>query len=437
MDYEPPRRLVLVDFDWQDADLVPELLQQPGVSVRLVAGAGPQDAGVRLAELCGLPRTHDLADLTREIFDLALVSERSPRRTQIEGLLLALGTPSLSPQSFLAGGAGNGELTPAVEAPLALHAAAFETTLGGADFDALVEQALPDVSDDAPTAPRPVVPRGGLPKALPSLDEFPSPESRQGLEVALRALMSDTGAEGAEIRLGTGEGMERVVQLGAPDALLEGVIRMAIEQDAPQVVRTISGTGRGKAWGAWPFRTGQRHGVVAAAGIHPIEGWEAWERTVQELRDTWDREERGGMAPDPAQASGPRSGWLGVPDFAARLELARQRNRREGTRIAVHRLVFAGSNAAFEHIAERLPQQLRDTDCLCQPRPFQALLLFAGSAQRFGPLRRRIAGLWQDAWLGAGNQPPIPQIDEQHLELVMPAGAERFVAGVGEWLATA
>jgi len=81
------RRLLLVDFDWQDADLMPELLQHPGVSVRLVAGAQFDDAGIRLAELCGLPRTVDLADLTREIFDLALVSERSPRRTQIEGLL--------------------------------------------------------------------------------------------------------------------------------------------------------------------------------------------------------------------------------------------------------------------------------------------------------------------------------------------------------------
>src|SRR5262245_8336387 len=85
MSLENNRRIVLVDFDWEDADLIPQLLQKPGISVRLVAGSRSEDAGVRLAELCGLPRTIDLADLTREIFDLALVSERSPRRTQIEG----------------------------------------------------------------------------------------------------------------------------------------------------------------------------------------------------------------------------------------------------------------------------------------------------------------------------------------------------------------
>src|SRR3989441_3749727 len=135
------RRLLLVDFDWQDADLMPELLQQPGVSVRLVAGTRQEDAGIRLAELCGLPRTLDLADLTREIFDLALVSERSARRTQIEGLLLALGTPSVTPQSFMADEVAP-DTTPAVEAPLELHAAALETALGGQPFDSLVEQAL-------------------------------------------------------------------------------------------------------------------------------------------------------------------------------------------------------------------------------------------------------------------------------------------------------
>ena len=62
---ETRRRVVLVDFDWQDADLIPELLARPGISVRLVAGSDTDDAGVRLAELCGLPRTVDLADLTR------------------------------------------------------------------------------------------------------------------------------------------------------------------------------------------------------------------------------------------------------------------------------------------------------------------------------------------------------------------------------------
>src|SRR5947207_4744974 len=81
------RRMVLIDFDWQDADLLPRLMQRPGVSVRLVAGERTEDAGLRMAEVCGLPRTLDLADLTREIFDMALVSDRSVRRARVQSLL--------------------------------------------------------------------------------------------------------------------------------------------------------------------------------------------------------------------------------------------------------------------------------------------------------------------------------------------------------------
>ncbi|MBP8136994.1 MAG: hypothetical protein KAY61_02220 [Candidatus Eisenbacteria bacterium] len=151
-----PRRVVLIDFDWQDADLLPELLKRPGISVRLVAGERVHDPGVRVAELCGLPRTLDLADLTREIFDLAIVGERSSRRTQLESLLLALGTPCQTPQEFMQGASDASDESPAIEAPLALHAATLEHTLGGGDYDALLEQALPDLGADAPVAPAPV-----------------------------------------------------------------------------------------------------------------------------------------------------------------------------------------------------------------------------------------------------------------------------------------
>ena len=75
-----PRRIVLIDFDWQDADLLPELLRHPGVDVRLVAGPSADDPGVRVAELCGVPRTLELADLARERFDLALLGERKTYR---------------------------------------------------------------------------------------------------------------------------------------------------------------------------------------------------------------------------------------------------------------------------------------------------------------------------------------------------------------------
>src|SRR5262252_6369504 len=143
-----PRRLLLIDFDWRDADWLPDLFRSPGISVRLVAGDGPQDPGVRMAELCGLPRTVDLADLTREIFDLALVGERSSRRTQLESLLVALGTPCMTPEEYLRGPARGDASRPGVEASLALHAAALEQSLASSGaIEALVENALPDLSE--------------------------------------------------------------------------------------------------------------------------------------------------------------------------------------------------------------------------------------------------------------------------------------------------
>jgi hypothetical protein len=106
-----------VDFDWDDAELVPALLRQPGHTVGLVAGQRPDDAGMRLAELCDLPRTFDLTDLTRQLFALALVSGRSPRRAHVESLLQAMGTPSQTPQGFL------GQRTASREAPAPAEAA--------------------------------------------------------------------------------------------------------------------------------------------------------------------------------------------------------------------------------------------------------------------------------------------------------------------------
>jgi hypothetical protein len=153
------RRLLLIDFDWRDADWLPELFRSPGASVRLVVGDGPQDPGVRMAEMCDLPRTLDLADLTREIFDLALVGEHSSRRTQLESLLVALGTPCMTPEQYLRGPAATDTSIPGVDAPLALHAAAMEQSLAGSAsgaLEAMVESALPDLAESTPLAPRPI-----------------------------------------------------------------------------------------------------------------------------------------------------------------------------------------------------------------------------------------------------------------------------------------
>ena len=245
-----PRRLLLIDFDWHDSDLIPELFTQPGVSVRLVAGDGPQDPGVRVAELCGLPRTLDLADLTREIFDLAVVGERSSRRTQLESLLVALGTPYVTPDEYLRGRAAGDDVSrPGVDASLALHAAALEQSLAGA-VDSLVDEALPDLAESTPLAPR-TIPASLSPRmSAVTLHDFPSAGARHQLEDALKALVIRTGAGTAEVHEGDRAQLRLLAQIGPEDRLLKGLIDLANEMGTPQVVTRMSDPGRGRTWAA-------------------------------------------------------------------------------------------------------------------------------------------------------------------------------------------
>jgi hypothetical protein len=426
--------VVLVDFDWRDADLLPELLARPGLSVRLVAGQGSEGAGLRMAELCELPRTTDLADLTREIFDLAVVSERSPRRTQIEGLLLALGTPCVSPESLLRGADLAHADTPAVEAPIALHAIAFESALGGADFDALIEQALPDIGDDASAAPRSTVPAGRSELRVPSLAEFPSLEDRLGLERALADLASGTGAQTAEVRAGRSGDVKLLARVGDEDPLLAGLIDLALSENAPQVITRLTGPQEGKAWGAWPFRTTRSRGVIAAAAIDPASGWTTWQQTVEDLRQAWDLRDREQAGPAFPLVPDDRRGWLDRDGFGAALSLAIARNQRDGLSFAVHRFELASRPEALGSMCERLPSQLRDTDRLFRPEQHVVLLLTTCSLEGFEPVRRRIGSLWESVWHESGGPAPAPAFVESRTEIAGPAEAERFLATASRWL---
>lgn len=428
------RRVVLIDFDWHDADLIPELLKQPGVSVRLVAGERNADPGVRVAELCSLPRTCDLADLTREIFDLALVGERSSRRTQLESLLLALGTPCQTPQAYLRG-PGGPEPAPAIEAPLALHAAAFETVMGGGDLDQLVQDAFADLGDGAPTQPRPVVASARPRLAIVSLDDFPSPEDRARLELALKDLVFHTGAGTAELHATSGDRkLHLVAQVGPEDRLLKGLVDLAVELGTPQVVTRLSEPQKGKAWGAWPFRTAQRRGVLAAASIDPGDGWAQWQKMVEDLRVTWDAEDlqRAGasfpMTPDR------ETGWLDREAFRACLELAVERNRRDRLRFELHRLDFPLGPEAFSIVQSKLPAQVRDTDSLHRSSDRTVLLLSASEPEHYAHVRRRLLALWDAAWREAKLASPAPALVDQFVDMNGPEDAEAFLAVAQDWL---
>ncbi len=429
----PVRRAVLVDFDWRDADLLPELLARPGLTVRLVAGESGEDAGVKMAGLCELPCTTDLADLTREIFDLAVLGERSRRRTQLEGLFLALGTPCVSPEGLLRG-PEVAEAAPAVEAPLAVHAAALESTLGGADFDTLIEQALPDVTPDAPTAPGPPSPAAHTDIRMGSLDGFPSLEDRRGLEEALTQLVASTGALGAELLAARSGDLGVVARVGGEDPLLAGLIHLALDQDMAQVVSRLSGPEEGKAWGAWPFRTTRSHGVVAASAIDPASGWTAWQGLVDELRDSWEREDRERTAPAFPLVPDDVHGWLDREAFRSAVAMAVARNQRDGLAFAVHRFLLLEQAGAPEALCERLPAQLRDTDRLCRPAPLVLLLLTACTRDAFEPVRRRIHAAWESAWRQCGGPVPAPDLEESRVAMNAPADAGRFTQAVEGWL---
>jgi hypothetical protein len=428
------RRLVLIDFDWTDADLLPELLRRPDVSVRLVAGERNDDAGLRVAELCGLPRTVDLADLTREIFDLALVGERSLRRTQIEGLLQALGTPCSSPQTYILGSGEESECGPAIQVPLVLHAAALEDALGGGDFDEIMEHTLPDMGEAAPTTPQPVKPTAKPGVLVGSLDDFPSPDDRLRLKDALAAMVSSTGADHAQLHLGKGGEVELLAQVGPDDPLLRGLVEMAVRSNVPQIVSRLSGPEQGKAWGAWPFQTTSRQGVVAAAGIDPAENCSEWERMVGEIRSTWDQRDRDLAGPAFPFVPDRVAGWLDADAFLTRLDLAVERNSRDGLHFSVHRLEFPDAPHCVEDLCQKLPQQLRDSDCICHPSPRGVLMLTAGPVSGFPHVRRRLLALWEQAWHDGRQPSPAPPISGERVDLTGPEDAAAFVTAAGRWL---
>ena len=434
------RRLLLIDFDWRDADWLPELFRSPGVSVRLVAGEGPQDPGVRLAELCELPRTVDLADLTREIFDLALVGERSSRRTQLESLLVALGTPCMTPEEYLRGPAAAEASLPGVDAPLALHAAAMEQSLAGSAtgaLDAMVEQALPDLSEPTPLAPRPIAEPTEPRHAVASLVDFPSREARDLLEDALKTLVSATGAGTAEVHSGDRTRLRLLAQVGPDDRLLKGLVDVANEMGTPQLVTRLNDPGKGRTWAAWPFRTLQRRGVLAGASIDADAGLDSWRRMLDELRAAWDREDRERNVATYPLTPQREQRWLEPGEFRARIGLAVERHRLDGLRFELHRLEFPGPLEAWARFCELLPGQVRDMDALSRPFAGLVVLLVAGEPEAFTRLRRRLLAVWEGAWLGAGLSPPAPAFVDRSVGLAGGEDAEAFQSAADVWLAEA
>ncbi len=434
------QRIVLIDFDWQDADLVPRLLAEPGVLIRMVTGENAENAGMRLAEMCGLPHSADLGDLTREIFDVALVSDRSPRRVQVEGLLAALGTPCCSPSQFLEQPATELQSVDTMSTDmheLQAKAVALENALSGREMEALMAEALPESNgaqaETAPPAPRKAA-RIPILEVL-HLEDFPSPEDRKGLENALRQLALSTGADHVELRMGTGDPMEMVVEVGHSDPVTAALVEVASHSGVSQILEGLAGQFQGRAFGAWPFRTTQRRGVLAATGFDPRKGWQIWQRLVDELRSRWGERDRERAAPAFPWVPGQQVSWSRADDFDDCLQLAVERNGRDGLRFSLHRIDLPQSPAAVEILCSTLRDQLRDRDLLTRPDPLRVLLLTTSSSKDFPRVKQRILKLWEQACREARVEPPVPALQWSSLELASAQDGTTFLASARSWLA--
>ena len=244
-----------------------------------------------------------------------------------------------------------------------------------------------------------------------------------------------SGAGTAELHAGDNASLQLVAQVGPEDKLLRGLIDLAHELGTPQVVTRMSEPGKGRAWGAWPFQTTQRRGVLAAAAIDPEQGWARWQEMVEELRTTWDEEDR-----VKASASFPftplrTTGWLDAEEFRKRIELSVERHRCDRMRFELHRLDFPRFAAAVDAMCGWLPGQLRDMDCITGRR--RAACCCCSPARRRAS-RTSGAGCWRcgtPPGATSGGGPPAPSLVDQHVVLAGPEDADAFLAAGTAWLA--
>jgi hypothetical protein len=222
--------------------------------------------------------------------------------------------------------------------------------------------------------------------------------------------------------------------MGPEDPILSGLVKVARELNSPQMVASLSGPLQGKIWGAWPFRTTQHRGLLAAGAIDSERGVNSWLQMVEDLRVTWDQHDRELAAPAFPMVPEAVAGWIEPNEFRSRLELAVDRHRRDGLRFAVHRLAFANAPGPLAILAERLPSQMRDTDTLCRPVPTEVLVLTPGPGDGFLNVRRRLLSLWDRAWREGGGHGPAAAVRDERIEMAAGRDVSAFLGTVTRWL---
>jgi hypothetical protein len=223
-----------------------------------------------------------------------------------------------------------------------------------------------------------------------------------------------------------------VCRFGEADPLLDALVHLSLALETPHVVSRLDGPDRGKAWGAWPFRTRGGRGVVAAARLEPVEGRARWEEAVQSLRVSWEKHERARGRDETAPPR--RVPGLDPQGFASCLAAAVEGHRRDGAPFAVHRLRFDETAECLEGFCASLTERLRETDTVVRPTPRDLVLLHHGVPGTFTPLRRRLVALWEETWLQSGRSTPAPPIVEERIALVGREDIDFFVTTVRSWL---
>ncbi len=400
-----PRRVALIDFSWSDLDVVPDLLHTPGVSVSLVAGVSEHDAGVRFARMCGLRPSTDLEDLAREIVDVALIGDASPRRDALARLLQALGTRIESPAAFAA--RATGRVDPAGGSDPESLAASGGVAEAPGEWEALFDGI--DVSTPSASTPDPGSPplAGAMPVPVPdpaaaatrqAPPQWPGPDDVFELERALDGWVAGSDAASAALHRVLGGRCERLARIGPEDPLLDLLVERVRATAAPQLVVSGAGDASGRAWGAWPVHGGATRGVLAAGRFVPRTGSE-WETVARDLARAW--------RDDPAVPA-----LLAPARFQRRLDAALERERVDGFRFSLYRIVFEdGADGAVETTLETLAARLRAADAVCRTAAGEALLLCGGAANAFERVHERLRALWSGGWHAEHATPGAPRVE--------------------------
>jgi hypothetical protein len=363
------RRLALIDLGEREAAAIASIAERADFSVQLAVGERAGDPWLQALAGRGIAATTEIAELTRHVFDVAVVGEASPRRERMITLMRAMGT-QVMPWN---------ELLP-------------------------------------PTPPELHVVAGGKSTVPPA----PTPDDPAAVEEWLGRLADQTGASAARL-VRAGSRRRVVAHVGDGDPMLETLSSLALQNGAPRMVSGVEGPEDGRLSGSWPITTSFFSGALAAAGLPSEAARAMWEIAARELVDSCARK---------AGRCEARGDWHPPAEFLARVRVAIAEGGED--RHSLHRLQFEGPLSAVETFCLGIHSRLRDTDVLCRPAPDQVLLLCSGTSTDFVHVRRRLNDLWEEVCRTAGL-PPTLLLSDERIEMSSPAEASLLFAAASGW----